>query len=223
MSDAESEAVRANARRIAGFGRLPMFAMAAYLRALGQASMREGHTDALLRTSWPVGLREGLSPNSLPGNEFGIINVQCRLRETNDLSALVDKLTRYVINQLGKGEGRVLWKAGELFRVLPLGALCLLNRHLGILMQGPRLSAQFRFGGRSLDGSRDWGGLAILGGFAATVSTRKHPLAVSLSEIAGRFRLGVTWLEGAIADDARRQLLDNFRQALLNPDEIARP
>jgi len=223
MGDTDSARLRDNAMRLAGFGRLPIFVFAAYLRALRRACDRAGQPDAVLRTSWPVELRAGPPPESLPGNEFGILNLQCPAGETTDLAGLVQRLTRDVIRLLGKGEHRFLWHLGRGLKLGFFPVLCLANRWTGFLMRGPRLSTQFRFGGRLLGGDHSWGGIPIDGGCTATVCSREHPVAVGLGEMAGRFQYGATWLDGAIADEALDRLLEDFRDELLGADDESRP
>ncbi len=212
---AESQRVRENAAHVAGFGRTSIFVIAACLRALRRECIRTVRPDAIFRIWWPFGLREGPPPASLPGNEYGGVHLQCSATEAADLATLVARLTRDAIGQLSRGQHRSLWRIARRLRIGFYPAVCLAARWSGRLRRGKRLTTQFRFGGRLLGGDDRWGGIPIAGGFAAAVCPPNHPVTVSLSETAGGVHITVTWLDGAIADETRQRLVEDFRDELL--------
>jgi len=215
MDDTQSERIRQNATRIAGSGQLPVFVIAAYLRALRRECLRAGKTDAVLRIWWPFALREGPLPGGLPGNEFGILRAECRADQRDDLAALVERLKQDIASQVAAGQHCFNWRVGRWMKVGFFPFVCLVSRRTGFLLRGKRLTTQFQFSGRIVGPDREWGGIPIAGGFLAGILSRHNPVSLNMSEIAGRFNLVQTWLDGAIDDETRQRLIDAYRDELL--------
>ncbi|MBI4578158.1 MAG: hypothetical protein HY718_00555 [Planctomycetes bacterium] len=214
LDEAESAALRRHATAVAGFGRQGIAMLGAAFRLMQRQALAADYRHATVRAHWPVALREGALPASLPGNEFGFVYLERPVNEHLDDAALAEQLTREIIDQLRRGEHRRAWVLARWLWLYRYARLCKLNDRSRFLIRGDRSTMHFRYAGRLIGGAREWGGLPVRGGFAATICWPEKPLALGLSETAGRFHVGVTWLEGALTDQAADQLIHQFRQEL---------
>ncbi len=228
LDAAEGDRVRREAARVAGFGRQGLFVLAAYLRAMSREARGRGQDDdagagrtpvpqsarVRVRTQWPVGLRDGASPEALPANEYGLLPIEHEVNEDVDMAALVDRLTRQIVAALGAGTQWRLWQTGRWLRTTFFPVLCRVNRMTRFLMRGSGLTTHFRYAGRLLGGARTWGGLPVEGGCVAASCYPESPVAVGFSETAGRFHIGVTWLDGAITEATADRLIEALRAEL---------
>ncbi len=218
LDDDESRQLRQAASRVAGFGRQGLYMLAAYLRAMSREAIRRGEPGALVGTHWPVGLREGVAPDALPANEYGFLDIACRVDEAADRTALIERLTRETLDQLARGAHRRLWRTGEWLRLLAFWTLRLLNRRTRFLMRGHRSTTHFRYGGGLLGGQRCWGGIEVVSGFSATVCWPEEPVALGVSQTAGRFHLLAGWADGAVSEPDAEVLLSDLKAELLMTD-----
>lgn len=215
LDDAESARLRQTASRVGGFGRQGAYTLAAWFRVMQREAERMDAAGTMVRAHWPVGLREGPPTGSLPGNEYGFVYLERPAAERCDTGPMVEQLTREIIASLGRGEHRRAWRTARLFWHISARHLRWINDRTRLIMRSDPSTTHFRYGGRLLGGARTWGGLLVTGGFAATVCWREKPLAIGISETAGRFHLGATWVEDSIEASTAERLLAVFRDELL--------
>jgi hypothetical protein len=215
FSREETSRIEARCQRLnAGFRR-SHFYLAASLRALHTVASARGNKEAAYLVPVPHDMRRRGSNGPIFSNHLSILFYRIEPQQAASLSAIIDELSRQMMNQIRDRFPECCMAALDMFKPMPLDYYV---RHLGSPTGGKFASLCFSDSGESCAGMSD-----LLGGRIQAVThlvpTWRPPgLTVLFWSFAGQLRALLAWVDDCLSPAEAHVLERGVRTGLLEEE-----